>query len=258
MSIKEKMATGRIVRVVNLGSLVNHPKFLEVTGIVGGFDGVWIDQEHNPISQRSIELALMACRAGKIEAFARVPPTDYGTIMRPMEAGCCGVMVAQIRTLEDAERMVQWAKYPPAGIRGLYGFSAESRYGAVPPAELVVNANRDRWLCLQIETIEALEIVDKIAAVDGVDSLFVGPFDLSCALGVTGEVLHPRCIEALERISAGVAAAGKSWGVLSVSPEHAAKCRELGCQLFSVTHEADLYKRGFRGVKEDYAELFQG
>jgi len=151
---------------------------------------------------------------------------------------------------------VQWAKYPPAGIRGLYGSNAESRYGMVPPAESVVSGNRDRWLCLQIETTEALEIVDQIAAVEGVDSLFVGPFDLSCALGVTGEVLHPKCIEALKKISAGVAAAGKSWGVLSVSPDHGAKCRELGCQLFSITSEADLYKRGFLGVKQDYAELF--
>ncbi|MBD16483.1 MAG: aldolase [Planctomycetaceae bacterium] len=256
MSIKEKMANGEITRVVNLGSLVNHPRFLEYVGLMNDYDAVWIDQEHNPVSQRDIELALMACRSGGIEAFARVPPTDYGTVMRPMEAGCSGVMVAQIRTLEEAQRMVQWAKYPPIGIRGLYSSNAESRYGAVPLTEHVVNANRDRWLCLQIETTESIEIVDQIAAVDGVDSLFVGPTDLSCALGVPGEVMHPKCIEALERVSAGVAAAGKSWGVLSLSPEHAAKCRELGCQLFSITSEIDLYKRGFRGVKEDYAELF--
>ena len=175
-----------------------------------------------------------------------------------MEAGCCGVMVAQMRTLEDAQRMVQWAKYPPTGIRGLYGSNAEARYGGIPAKEIVASANRDRWLCLQIETVEAVENVDKIAAVEGVDSLFVGPFDLSCALGVTGDVMHPKCIEALQKISAGVAAAGKSWGVLSLSPEHAATCRELGCQLFSITSEVDLYKRGFRGVKEDYAELFDG
>ena len=256
MSIKEKLAAGKIVRVVNLGSLVNHPRFVEYIGLTGDFDGVWIDQEHNPVTQRDIELALMASRAGGIEAFARVPPTDYGTIMRPMEAGCCGVMVAQIRSLEDAQRMVQWAKYPPVGIRGLYSSNAEMRYGKLQVADQVVKANRERWLCLQIETLEALEIVDKIAALEGVDSLFVGPMDLSCVLGVTGDALHPKCVEALERVSEAARAKGKSWGVLSVSPEHAAKCRELGCQLFSITGEADIYKRGFREVKQDYAELF--
>ena len=256
MSVKEKLASGGIVRVLNLGSLTNHPRFIEYAGLAGGFDAVWIDQEHNPVSQRDIELALMACRAGGIEAFARVPPTDYGTVMRPMEAGCFGVMIAQIRTLEEVEQAVQWAKYPPVGIRGLYGTHAEARYGAVPVKEVVASGNRDKWVCLQIETAESVEIADQIAALDGVDSLFVGPNDLSLALGVPGEFMHPKCIDALEKISSATAAAGKSWGVLSTGPDHAAKCRELGCQLFSIASEADMYKRALREVREDYADLF--
>ena len=224
ISIKQRLAQGEIVRVLAFASLAS-PKLVEIAGLAGGFQGIWIDQEHSAIPHRELELLLIACRAAGLDAFVRVAPTDYATVMRPMETGASGVMVAQIRSVDQVRQIVQWAKYPPMGVRGLFLANYEAGYGTANPAEHLPRANRDRWLCVQIETAEAVECAHEIAAVEGVDSLFVGPSDLSCTLGVPGQAMHPKCIAALERVSAAAKSAGKSWGVLTRSPEHGVKCR---------------------------------
>lgn len=238
-----------------LGTLPD-PKLIEIAGLIGEVHGLWIDQEHSAISHAQLELLLMACRASGLDAFARVPPTDYATVMRPMETGCSGVMIAQVRALDEVQRAVQWAKYPPRGTRGLFLGNAECDYGNIPAAEHVANANARRWLAIQIETPEAVAQVAHIAAIDGVDLLFVGPADLACSLGVPGQLLHPLCVAALERVSAACCAAGKPWGILTRDPVHASKCRELGCQLFSVYSDLDLIQRGIRASREMFADLF--
>jgi 2-dehydro-3-deoxyglucarate aldolase/4-hydroxy-2-oxoheptanedioate aldolase len=194
-TIIQRLRAGQLVRVMHFTGL-SSPKLIEVAGIVGNFHGLWIDQEHTAVPHAQLELMLMACRAVGLDAFARVPPTDYATIMRPMEAGCSGVMIAQVRTLAEVEQAVGWAKYPPQGVRGMFAGTVEAGYGNVDMSKHVESANRDRWLAVQIETAEAVEIIDKIAAVAGVDHLFVGPADLSVTLGVAGEYMHPKCVPA--------------------------------------------------------------
>ncbi|HSH15427.1 MAG TPA: hypothetical protein VLD18_05295, partial [Verrucomicrobiae bacterium] len=98
-TIKERLARGEEVRVMVMGGLAS-PKLAEVVGVMGGFHGLWVDQEHSAVPHQQLELIMMACRAAGLDAFARVAPTDYGAVMRPMEAGAGGVMVAQIRTVE--------------------------------------------------------------------------------------------------------------------------------------------------------------
>lgn len=255
MTIKQRLAEGQLVRVIALGAFAS-PKLIEIAGIVGGFHGVWIDQEHSAIPHQQLELLIMACRAAGLSSFVRVAPTDYTAVMRPMEAGAEGMMAAQIRTVDQVKQIVDWAKYPPLGTRGLFLANYESGYGTADPQKHIDSANRDRWVCIQIETPEAVECADRIASVEGVDCLFVGPGDLACTLGVPGQVMHPKCIAALERVSAAAKAAGKPWAALTRGPEHAAKCRELGCQLFSLVGDLDLIHRGFQAMKKTYVEFF--
>lgn len=252
--IKQRLAAGQIVRTMHVVGYAT-PRIIEMLGTLGNFHGIWFDQEHSAISHKDLELLLIACRAAGVDAFARVPPTDYATVMRPMEAGCSGVMIAQVRTLDEVKQAVQWAKYPPVGIRGTFTGNAETKFGKIGLAEHVASANRDRWLSIQIETPEAVEIVDKIAAVEGVDWLFVGPADLSVTLGVPGEFLHPKCIEALKKVAAATKKAGKAWGILSRDAEHARQCRELGCQLFSIFGDIDCLRVGLETLENRFAEL---
>lgn len=231
------------------------PKVIELVTTLGNMHGIWVDQEHAAIPHQQLELMTMACRASGKDVFARVAPTDYATVMRPYEAGCSGVMIAQVRTIEEVEQAVVWAKYPPTGRRGFMGGNVETRFGEVAMAQHVDVANRERWLAIQIETPEAVDIADKIAATEGVDWLFVGPADLSVTLGVPGDFLHPKCIAALERVAAATKKAGKAWGTLSRDIEHARKCRELGGQFFSIYGDVDLLRVGLRAIEHTFQEL---
>jgi 2-dehydro-3-deoxyglucarate aldolase/4-hydroxy-2-oxoheptanedioate aldolase len=253
-TIIKRLRDGQFVRVMHFTGL-SSPKLVEVAGILGNFHGLWIDQEHTAVPHAQLELMLMACRAVGLDAFARVPPTDYATIMRPMEAGCSGVMIAQVRTLAEVEQAVAWAKYPPRGVRGMFGLTVEAGYGTIEMGKHAENANRDRWIAIQIETAEAVEIIDQIAAVEGVDHLFVGPADLSVTLGVPGEYMHPKCIAALERVAAASKKHGKSWGILSKDPEHVRKCRAMGCQLFSIFGDMECFRAGLKALEERFADI---
>jgi 4-hydroxy-2-oxoheptanedioate aldolase len=252
--IKDRLASGKIVRAMHIVGYAT-PKVLELVTTLGDMHGVWLDQEHAAIPHQQLELMTMACRASGKDAFARVAPTDYATIMRPYEAGCSGVMVAQVRTLDEVKQAVEWAKYPPVGKRGFFGGNVETRFGEVPMATHIASANRDRWVAIQIETPEAVEIADKIAATDGVDWLFVGPADLSVTLGVPGDFLHAKCVDALKRVGEATKKVGKAWGSLSRDVEHARKCRELGAQFFSIYGDIDLLRVGLRTLEEKFKEL---
>jgi 2-dehydro-3-deoxyglucarate aldolase/4-hydroxy-2-oxoheptanedioate aldolase len=253
-TIIKRLRDGELVRVMLVSGLAS-PKLIEIAGILGNFHGIWIDQEHSAIPHAQLEMMLIACRAVGVDAFARVPPTDYATVMRPMEAGCSGVMIAQVRTVEEVAQAVQWAKYPPQGVRGLFLSTVESDYGKVGAGTHISSANNSRWVAIQIETTEAVEVVDEIAAAEGVDWLFVGPSDLSVALGVPGQWLHPKCVAALERVAAACRKVGKPWGVLSKDAEHVRKCRELGCQLFSIFGDIDCFRAGLKALEERFADI---
>ncbi len=255
-TIKQRLNAGKIVRVLVLGPLATTPKWVEVAGVLGGYHGIWIDQEHAAVSHHSLEAMLIACRAAGLDAFARVAPTDYGTVMRPLEAGCSGVMVAQIRTLAQVHQAVQWSRYPPRGIRGLYTSNYEAGYGTLEINARLEKVQHENWLAVQIETAEAVDGVEEIAGADGVDCLFVGPADLACTLGVPGQPMHPRCVDALQRVSAASKRAGIAWGALVVDNDHATKCRELGCQLFSISGDLDSVRRGIRAAQLQYQDLF--
>lgn len=253
--IMERLRAGKLVSTMYLSSIAS-PRLIEMVGAFANFHGLWIDQEHSGRPHDQLDLLLVACRAAGLDAFARIAATDYTAVMRPLEAGCSGIMIAQVRTVDEVKQAVQWAKYPPVGMRGMFVATPEANFGQIELATHIANANRDRWVAIQIETVEALEVVDQIAAVEGVDWLFIGPVDLSVALGVPGEFLHPRSTDALARVASAVRKQGKSWGILSRDPDHARKCRELGCQLFSLAGDVDCLRIGLHEIERRFAELF--
>lgn len=254
-TIKQRLAEGKLVRVLGVGALAS-PKIIEICSLHGGYHGVWIDQEHAGLSQGQIEVLTLACRASGLDSFVRLAPTDYATIMRPMEAGAGGIMAAQVHSAAEVHKIVEWAKYKPIGNRGLNISNYEGGWATIDPAEFVANSNRDRWLAIQIETTGALAEVDQIAAIEQVDHLFVGPADLSLSLGVPGQYLHPKCIEALQAVAKAVKDHGKTWGILPRGPEHAARCAEMGCLLFAFATDLGAVNLGFKASREIYADFF--
>lgn len=254
-TIKERLAAGKEVNIFAIGAIPS-PKIIEIVAMSGGYHGVWIDEEHAALTQEQIELLALACRSVGLDSYVRLAPVHYAAMMRPMEAGVGGVMAAQVRSVEEVRQVVTWAKFPPLGQRGINVSNYEGDYGTRSLAKHIEIVGRDRWLSVQIETLEALEQVEEIAAVEGVDHLFVGPADLSVALGVPGEFLHAKCLSALERVGRSVKKVGKSWGILARGAEHAARCRELGCQLFAFGTDLAIAHQGLRAFRETYRDFF--
>ena len=209
--MKHRLQRGERLVVFAVGRMFHH-NLVHYLGMAGGFDGFWIDVEHGGLTTQDIEIAATAGLAHDLDCFVRVPPTDYATVTRCFESGATGVMAAQIKSAEEAEEFVRWAKFAPRGRRGLNPLGFDGRYGTIPLAEFAEQANRDTFVAIQIETAQAVEEVDGIAAVDGVDLLFVGPSDLSQAVGVIGDFMGEASIAAVDRVATACRAPRQAMG----------------------------------------------
>ena len=253
--LKELLRQNQLVKVFCLGQLCT-PKMVEIVALHGGYDAVWLDQEHCALSVEQLEHATRAARAGGIETFVRLAPTDYATLMRPLEAGAGGIMAAQVRNASQTEEIVRWAKFHPRGIRGINNTGIDGRYGMTPLAEYLRETNARTFIAIQIENVEALEDVDRIAAVKDVDVLFVGPADLSQSMGIPAEWEHPRLWQALERVARAAKNHGIHWAMLPLSPAHARRCVDMGCRMLSLGLDVWMVQRGLAAFQSEYAEYF--
>ncbi|HJT77859.1 MAG TPA: aldolase/citrate lyase family protein [Gemmataceae bacterium] len=254
--MKERLRQGQLVRVFPLG-LFCDPRFVEIVGLCGGYHGVWLDQEHIALPLERIEQAARAARGAGLDSFVRLAPTDYATVMRPLEAGAGGIMAAQVRSARQAEEVVAWAKFAPRGLRGFNNGGFDGAYGTTPIAEYTRRANAETFIAIQIEHRDAVADVDRIAAVPDVDVLFIGPADLSQSLGILAEWDHPRLWEAVEQVAAAARRHGTHWGILPPSPAHARRCVEMGCRFLSISGDVPAVRRGLQAWREEYADIFR-
>jgi 4-hydroxy-2-oxoheptanedioate aldolase len=254
--MKHRLQRGERVIVFAVGRMFHH-NFIHYLGMQGDFDGFWIDMEHGGLTTHDVEFAATAGMAHDLDCFVRVPPTDYATVTRCFESGATGVMAAQIKTADQAEEFVQWAKFAPRGRRGLNPLGYDGGFGTIPLAEFAERANRDTFVAIQIETAQAVEEVDGIAAIDGVDLLFVGPSDLSQAVGVIGDFMGESSLDAIDRVAAACRAHGKQWGAVTPSPDYASMLLEKGCALISPVNDVKVVTTGLAAMKESYSVLFE-
>jgi 2-dehydro-3-deoxyglucarate aldolase/4-hydroxy-2-oxoheptanedioate aldolase len=255
--LKEFLAQDRLVRVFCVGQLC-HPKLVEIIGQHGGFEAIWLDQEHAGLSIAQIEQACLAARASGLDSFVRLAPTDYATVMRPLEAGAGGIMAAQVRSARQAAEVVQWAKFHPAGLRGVNGTGVDGRYGTLPLLDYLRQANADCFIAIQIEHIDAVRAVEQIAALPEIDVLFIGPADLSQSMGLAGQWEHAQVWEAIERVATAARRYGRHWAILPRNAEYARRCVEMGCRMLSVGIDVWAVQRGLAAFLNEYSTVASG
>ena len=253
--LKELLKSGKLVKVFCLGQLC-HPKLVELVGLQGGFDAVWFDQEHVGLTLQQIEEAARAARAAGLDSFVRLAPTDYATVMRPLEAGAGGVMAAQVRSAREAANVVKWARFYPLGMRGINSTGFDGRYGSMQMRDYFRHADAESFVAIQIEHIDAVEDVEQIAALPGIDLLFIGPADLSQSMGIPAEWSHPRLWQAFERVAAASKAHNVPWAILPFDTESARRCVQLGCRMLSIGIDMWVMQRGVKAFKAEFAEFF--
>lgn len=178
-----------------------------------GLDYVIVDMEHSPIgAEHAAELAGVAEKAG-LGALVRVDAIERSPVLKMLDVGASGLIVPQVETPEQVKKLVSYAKFAPLGNRG-YCPSRDGGWGLAENysggmAGYMQSANKETLLIPQCETASCLEHIEEIVAIDGVDGIFIGPFDLSIALGIPGEFKNERHIAAVERVRLACEKAGK-------------------------------------------------
>jgi 4-hydroxy-2-oxoheptanedioate aldolase len=252
--LKQALASGKLVRVFGVGQLCA-PKIVEIIGSHGGWDAVWLDQEHAGLSIEQIEDAVRAARCVGLDSFVRLAPTDYATVMRPLEAGAGGIMAAQVQSYEQAAEVVRWTKFHPQGMRGVNGSGVDGRWGTMALADYMREANDNTFLAIQIEHIGAVNDVEKIAALKNVDVLFIGPADLSQSMNLVADWDHAEVWRAIERVAKAAKNHGIHWAILPRNAAYAQRCVDLGCRMLSIGMDMWTVQRGLKGFLEEYSGL---
>ncbi len=176
------------------------------------YDGVWVDGEHRAWEAREIDSMIARHHAADIDCMWRPSTKEKNSLYRLLEDGASGLMIPHVGTAEEARELVQAVKFPPLGNRGIDGAGRDADFLVGTPVDYVEQANRETFLVVQIETPEALEHAEAIAAVSGVDVLFLGPGDMSLRLGCSAAVDDPKLMEAQKKIAAAARKHGKTWG----------------------------------------------
>ena len=205
------------------------PAVVEVIGR-SGFDAIIIDTEHTSIDKESMLGLIRAADLTGIVPTVRIRENSAVEINQALDAGALGVQVPLVNNKEDAEAVVQRAKYGPIGNRGFAVSQRATGYGIMPAMEYTEMSNANTLLVVYCETAAAVKNIDDILSVKEVDVIFLGPWDLSQALGVTGNPNHPIVLETMDAIVKKARAAGKAVGTICSDAEQAKRLIEKGYQ----------------------------
>ncbi len=226
LSLKERLAHEAVYgTIVSLPS----PEIAEAMALAG-FDWLFIDLEHGAMSVLECQRMIQAV-GDRAESLVRVPELTESAIKKVLDTGAGGIIVPKVNTRAEAEKAVAYSKYPSQGQRGV-GATRAHGYG-IHFNDYVARANEDLMVVLQIERIEGVEHIESIAAVPGVDVIFIGPYDLSASMGLMGQLDHPSVLEAIARVEAVCREKGMYMGFFGMTPESVKPYVEKGYRLIT-------------------------
>jgi 2-keto-3-deoxy-L-rhamnonate aldolase RhmA len=250
-NVKEKLARGEI----SIGTMVFEFSTTGIGRLAGeaGAEFIIFDMEHTGWSIETIRMLIATTRSANALPMVRVPETQYHLLSRPLDAGAMGLMIPMVESEEQARTIVRSAKYPPDGGRGAAFGIAHDDYAGGDVAEKMRSANAEGMLLAQIETVQGVENCEAIAAVPGIDCLWVGHFDLTQSMGIPAQFDHPDFIANLKRVAAACEANGKTAGAMVSGVENAKTWIDLGYRAIAYWGDLWIYgqalKEGIDGVR---------
>ena len=207
-----------------------------------GFDWILLDCEHSPNDLESLLTQLQAAAPYPSHPVVRVPWNDMVTIKRVLDIGAQSLLVPYVSTAEEARAAVAHTRYPPAGVRGVAGTTRATRFGRVK--DYAGRAHEEICLLVQVETQAALDNIEAICAVDGVDGVFIGPADLHASLGHTGEIANPKVKPLIDEAIRRIRKAGKAPGILTPNEADAKHWLSCGGLFVAVGADVGILARG--------------
>ena len=246
MSLRKRVMAGEVV----LGSMVFEffsPGMAQIMKRAG-CEYVIYDMEHTGLGYETIKAQVAACRGIGLAPMARVPRSDYAFLARALDIGCEGVMVPMVNSADEARSIVDACRYPPVGRRGAaFGF-AHDHYEGGTPLDKIKFANKRNLVIAQIETEHGLENVEEIAAVDGIDVLWVGHFDLTNFLGIPGQFDNKTYTDALKRVVKAGRKHGKGLGFMASDTNWAMEYKARGFNMLAAGTDHGLLIAGVAGL----------
>lgn len=237
--------------VIGCWCALSNPISTEVLGLAG-FDWLLLDGEHAPNDITSFVPQLMALKGSKSAPVVRPPTNEPVVIKRLLDIGFANFLVPFVETREQAERAVASTRYPPAGIRGVSVSHRGNMFGTVP--DYFANSNDNISVMVQIESQQGVDNIDAIAAVDGIDGIFVGPSDLAAALGHLGNAGHADVQAAIKHIFDRAKAQGKPSGILAPVEADARRYMEWGATFVAVGSDLGVFRAGTQALCDRFTK----
>jgi 4-hydroxy-2-oxoheptanedioate aldolase len=248
---KNTFKAGLAARRQQIGIWCSIPGSGHAEALAGcGFDWMVIDTEHTPVDHTLVLAMLQAVAPYPTQAIVRPGWNDLVEIKRLLDLGVQTLLVPYVQSAEEAARAVAAVRYPPQGIRGVAGITRASRFGTID--NYTARANAEICLLVQVETATALEHLEAIAAVDGVDGVFIGPADLAASMGFPGQPGHPEVRAAVMGAIRRIVAAGKPAGILSLDPDVLTEAVAAGTTFTAVDVDQAILLRGARALAKQW------
>jgi 4-hydroxy-2-oxoheptanedioate aldolase len=207
-----------------------------------GFDWILLDTEHSPADLENLLTQLQAAAPYPTHSVVRVPWNDMVTMKRVLDIGAQSLLVPYVSSAAEANNAVAYTRYPPAGLRGVAGTTRATRFGRIK--DYAQRGHEELCVLVQVETQHALDNIDAICAVDGVDGVFIGPADLHASLGYTGEVANPKVKPLIDDAIRRIRKAGKAPGILTPNEADARHWLECGALFVAVGADVGILARG--------------
>jgi 2-keto-3-deoxy-L-rhamnonate aldolase RhmA len=213
------------------------PAAAEALGCVG-YDFLVVDMEHAPLDVPQMIEVLRAIAGTATEPVVRPPWNDMVMVKRVLDAGAQTLLFPFVQNADEARRAVAATRYPPEGVRGVAGTHRASRFGTID--DYVRRANAEICVIVQVETLSAFERLEEIASVPGVDSIFIGPSDLSASMGRLGDAGHPEVQEKLRSGAQACRRLGKPCGIVGANPEMVRRFLDYGFSWVAMSSDLGL------------------
>jgi len=252
-----KKALQRGERIIGtMSGTLGSPEAIQLFA-VAGLDYVIIDSEHSPYDIMTLRRLVMTARLSGIVPLIRVPDCEYHFIARALDTGALGVMVPRVETRAAVERAVAAVKYPPVGERGCGGIDWQNDFIPTTVPDFIARSNEETMIIIQVETKPALERVDELVSVPGVDVALIGPVDFSISLGVAAQFRSEVFMKGVERVIGACQKAGIAAGLHTPDPEMLAYWADRGMRALTCSSDMTLLKNAVMDLGKKLKELKQ-
>lgn len=243
-SLKGRLCRGETA----LGTFVtvDSAALLEAAGLAG-MDFVILDMEHGPLDLAGVERLVPAADRAGVAPIVRVGKNDEWMILRALDVGAAGVQVPQVNGRANAAAVIRAAKYAPLGERGVSTFTRAGALNTRGPGYFA-EANAETLVVVHIEGVEGVRNLDEILRVEGIDVLFIGPYDLSQSLGIPGQTDDPRVQDAVRDCAKKIRAGGRMAGSFARDVPTARRWMDLGIQYVAISVDAGIYREACDGI----------